>query len=175
MPEYCIQAAMFQLPFLLINRFVHNFWILREVESKKVVAQLHGLATSRKTGNIVPIGYSREHSLKAHCITYDAHFANLHGLELGSFALPIHAYHTVYTNEDCLQHWLRIKAAVEVINNLDLDYPPGGFRIPWSSTINSNSIYHTFSQVMGIPMHIFKGFVQIGIQASIYDQIKNYL
>ncbi|KTD63726.1 hypothetical protein Lsan_1159 [Legionella santicrucis] len=175
MPEYCIQAAMFRIPFFLINRFVHDFWILREVGSKKVVAQLHGLATSRKTGKIVPIGYSRGHSLKAHCITYDANFANLHGLQLGSFELPIHAYHTVCTNKDCIQHWLRIRTAVEVINNLDLDYPPGGFSIPWSSTINSNSIYHTFSQVMGIPMHIFKGFVQIGIQTSIYDQIKSYL
>ncbi|KTD14129.1 hypothetical protein Lgra_0739 [Legionella gratiana] len=175
MPEYCIQAAMFQLPVLLFNRFVHNYWILRDVKSNAVVAQLHGLATSRKTGRIVPIGYSRDHSLKAHCITYDVNFATQHGLQLGSFALPIHACYTVYKNEDCIQHWLRIKAAVEVINNLDLDYPRGGFKVPLSSTVNSNSIYHTFSQVMGIPMHSFEEFFQIGIQVSIYERIKDYL
>lgn len=175
MSEYCIQAAMFQLPFLFFNRFVHNFWILREVESQTVVGQLHGLATSRRTGKIVPIGYSRDHCLKAHCITYDAHFASQFGLQLGTYALPIHACHTVYKKEDCIQRWLRTKTAIEVINNLDLDYPRGGFSIPISSTINSNSVYHTFSQVMDISMHKFEGVFQIGIQASIYEQIREYL
>ncbi|KTC76959.1 hypothetical protein [Legionella brunensis] len=175
MPKYLIQAAMFRLPILFLNCFAHNFWILREIVTNTVIAQLHGLATSRKTGTIVPIGYRREHSLRAHCIVYNANFANQYGLRVGSYALPIHACSTVYAKEDSVQRWLRAIDAVKAINHLNLDYPRGGFKIPLSATINSNSIYHTFAEVMGIPLHTFAGFFQIGIQASIYDQIKNHL
>ncbi len=175
MRRYCIQAAMFQLPIPFFNRFAHDFWILREIESNNVIAQLHGLATSRKSGNIVPIGYNKDHSLKAYCIAYDTEFANQYGLQQGTFALPIHVHRTVYLKEDCVQHWLQGIKAIKTINDLDLNYPPYGFTIPLSATINSNSIYHTFAQVMEIPLHTFDGFFHIGIEGSIYDQIKYHL
>ncbi|WP_131795371.1 hypothetical protein [Fluoribacter gormanii] len=175
MQGYCIQAAMFRLPIPFLNRFVHDFWILRAIESNTVVAQLHGLATSRKNGCIVPIGYNKDHSLRAYCIAYDTQFANQYGLHTGTFALPIHAHHTVYQQEDCVQRWLQGIKAVKTINALDLNYPPCGFKIPLSATINSNSIYHTFAHVMDIPLHAFAGFFHIGINTSLYEQIKQYL
>ncbi|CAM3134021.1 Uncharacterised protein [Legionella steigerwaltii] len=175
MPEYCIQAAMFRLPIPYFDRFVHDFWILRDLERNTVIAQIHGLATSRSNGYIVPIGYSRDHSLRAYCITYDPSFAIQYGLQRGNFALPIHDYCTVYQKEDCVQHWLRSMNAVKAINDLDLDYPLCGFKIPLSATINSNSVYHTFAQVMDIPLHAFDGFFHIGLEASLYDQIKHRL
>lgn len=175
MPRYCIQAAMFKLPIPFFKRFTHNFWILREVETNTVIAQLHGLATSRKSGQIVPIGYSRDHGLRAHCAVYDTNYANQYGFHIGAYALPIHAYYPVYEKEDCVQSWLKIIEAIKAINNLDLNYPPGGFSLPLAATINSNSIYHTFAKVMDIPLHNFEGFFPIGIKASIYEQIKNFL
>ncbi|KTD36069.1 hypothetical protein Lnau_1053 [Legionella nautarum] len=173
MPKYCIQAAMFKLPIPFFARFSHNFWVLREVKTNKVIAQLHGLATSRTSGQIVPIGYRSDHSLRAHCLVYDPQFAKQYGLQVDSFALTIHAYHTVYEKEDTLQLWLGALEAVRAINHLDLDYPRGGFRLPFLDTINSNSIYHTFAQVMKIPLHRFDGFFQIGIKNSLYEQIKS--
>ncbi|MCW8387692.1 hypothetical protein OQJ15_15390 [Fluoribacter dumoffii] len=175
MAEYCIQAAMFRLPIPYFNRFVHDFWVLRELEGNRIIAQLHGLATSRSKGSIVPIGYSKDHSLRAYCITYDPHFAGQYNLQLGAFALPLDAYYTVYEKKDCLHHWFKAIRAVNAINALDLDYPACGFSIPLSATINSNSIYHTFAQVMDIPLHSFEGFFHIGIETSLYEQIKNYL
>lgn len=174
MPEYFIQAAMFKLA-IPFGRFSHDFWVLREVKTNKVIAQLHGLATSRTNGQIVPIGYRSDHSLRAHCLVYDPQFADQYRLQVGSFALAIHAYHTVYEEEDTIQQWLRALEALKVINHLDLDYPRGGFRIPLLATINSNSIYHTFAQVMNIPLHRFEGFFQIGLKASLYEQIKSSL
>lgn len=175
MTEYCIQAAMFRLPIPYFDRFVHDFWILRELERNTVIAQLHGLATSRSNGHIVPIGYSRDHSLKAYCIAYDPLFANQYDLPFATFALPIHAYFTVYQKEDCMQHWLRAIKAVEAINDLDLNYPFCGFTIPLSATVNSNTIYHTFAQVMDVPLHAFDGFFHVGIEASVYEQIQHRL
>ncbi|MCW8397341.1 hypothetical protein OQJ26_00845 [Legionella sp. PATHC038] len=172
---YCIQAAMFRLPIPYFNCFVHDFWTLRDLERNTVIAQLHGLAMSRSTGCIVPIGYRRDHSLRAFGLTYDPRFAHQHGLPLSSFALPIHAYFTVYQKEDCVHHWLRAINAVKAINDLDLDYPFAGFTIPLSATVNSNSIYHTFAQVMDLPLHAFDGFFHIGIEASVYEQIKPHL
>ncbi|QMT61509.1 hypothetical protein [Legionella sp. PC997] len=175
MQGYCIQAAMFRLPIPFFKRVVHDFWILREIESNNVVAQLHGLATSRKRGCVVPIGYNKDHSLRAYCIAYDPQFANQYGLQTGTFALPIHAYCTVYQKEDSIQHWLQGVKAVKTINALDLNYPPFGFQIPLSATINSNSIYHTFAHVMDIPLHTFAGFYHIGIKTSLYEKIKQNL
>ncbi|WED43524.1 hypothetical protein [Legionella cardiaca] len=175
MSEYCIQAAMFKLPIPLFKRFTHDFWILREVSNNTVIAQLHGLATSRKNGQIVPIGYSADHSLRAHCSVYDLKLAQQFGLQMSAYELAIHGHHTVCTGNDCLKHWRRAIDAVNLINKLDLNYPRGGFKIPLSSTINSNSIYHTFAQVMNVPLHTFEGFFHIGIQSSIYDKIKNDL
>ncbi|ARH01643.1 hypothetical protein [Legionella micdadei] len=172
MTKYCIQAAMFKLPIPFLKCFTHNFWVLRDIESNSIVAQLHGLATSRKTGEIVPIGYRRDHSLKAHCMIYNANFARRYHLQRGTYALPLHAYHTVYEGEDCVQLWLQALKAVEAINELNLDYPPGGFKIPLSASLNSNSIYHTFARVMNIPLHIFPGFFQIGIKASVFELIR---
>ncbi|KTC93113.1 MULTISPECIES: hypothetical protein [Legionella] len=172
MTEYCIQAAMFKLP-LFFGRFTHDFWVLREIKTNKMIAQLHGLATSRKSGQVVPIGYRSDHSLRAHCIVYDPQFAYQYRLPVGTYALPIHAYHTVYEEEDSVQQWMRAIEAVKAINHLNLDYPRGGFRVPLLATINSNSIYHTFAQVMNIPLHLFDGFFHIGIKASLYEQIKS--
>lgn len=175
MSNYCIQAALFKLPIPFLKCFAHNFWVLRESESNTVIAQLHGLATSRKTGEIVPIGYKKDHSLKAHCVIYNAHFAREYHLQRGNYALRIDAYHTVYEGDKCIQYWLRAIKAVEAINALDLNYPAGGFRIPLSASINSNSIYHTFARVMNVPLYTFSGFFQIGIQASVFDRIKDRL
>ncbi|WP_131782158.1 hypothetical protein [Legionella gresilensis] len=171
MLNYAIEAAIFKLPIPFFN-FTHNFWILKNLNENKIIAQLHGLAMSRTTGRIVPIGYRRDHSLRAYCFVYDENAAKQFGLTVSSFALPIHACNTVYAKGDALKRWLKAIEALEAINNLNLDYPRGGFCIPLSKTINSNSMYHTFGQVMDVEVYNFAGFVQVGLQTSVYEQIK---
>ncbi|STX50203.1 Uncharacterised protein [Legionella busanensis] len=171
MLNYAIEAAIFKLPIPFFN-FTHNFWILKDLSKNKIIAQLHGLAMSRTTGRIVPIGYRHDHSLRAYCFVYDKNVARQLRLTVSSFALPIHDCNTIYTKEDSLERWLKALAALEAINNLNLDYPRGGFCIPLSKTINSNSVYHTFGQVMDIEVYRFTGFLQIGLQTSVYEQIK---
>ncbi|WP_419419944.1 hypothetical protein ACNVED_01150 [Legionella sp. D16C41] len=175
MSDYTIDAAIFILPIPLCKRFTHNFWLLRDIKNNKVIAQLHGFATSRRTNKIVPIGYKREHSLRAYCLIYDNDFANQYNLELNSYKLPIHAYKTIYTGNDSIPRWLQAVHAIKAINSLNLDYPRGGFCLPLARTINSNSVYHTFAQVMGIPLPIFADFLQVGIHTSLYELIKHHL
>ncbi|MGQ3889270.1 hypothetical protein ACQUW5_09590 [Legionella sp. CNM-1927-20] len=174
MLDYAIEAAVFRLPIPFFN-FTHNFWMLRNINENKIIAQLHGLATSRNSGRIVPIGYRHDHSLRAHCFVYDENFAKQFGLTVSSYRLPIHACNTVYTKKDCIDRWLKAIRALEAINNLDLNYPRGGFCIPTSKTINSNSLYHTFAQVMNVSLYSFAGFLQVGLQTSVYEQIKKKL
>ncbi|HRD68594.1 MAG TPA: hypothetical protein PK657_00465 [Legionella sp.] len=175
MATYCIQAAMFKLPIPFVTCFTHDFWILRNLDTNRVIAQLHGLAISRETGQIVPIGYFWDHSLRAHSSVYDQGFAKQHNLQVNRFALPVHDSVTIHQDKDCEERWLKAIKAIKHINELDLDYPPGGFRFPFNVTINSNSIYHTFAAVMDLPIHKFKGFFHIGIETSVYPQIKQFL
>jgi hypothetical protein len=172
MPRYRIEAAMFKLAIPFIDRFVHNFWILREIESNTVIAQLHGFATSRKSGAILAVGYSSAHSLRAYSLVYDKDLAKQQGWQPGTYALRIDDSHTVYEGDDCVQRWQLAVDAVTMINSLNLDYPPFGIKFPLSATINSNSIYRTFGQIMNISVHKFAGFVHVGIKGSIYDKIK---
>jgi hypothetical protein len=172
MPRYRIEAAMFKLAIPFLDRIVHNFWILREIDSNTIMSQLHGYATSRKTGAILAVGYTRDHSLRAYCNVDDKDFAMQHGWQSGAYPLRVDDSHPVYEGDDCIQRWQLAVDAIALINTLDLDYPSFGFKFPLSTTINSNSIYHTFAQIMSLPLHKFAGFIQVGIIGSIYDKIK---
>lgn len=170
---YVIKAAAFILPIPFFKRFIHAFWVLEDVDTGQVIAELHGLATSRKTGRIVPIGYSKDHSLRAHHINLNSHFAKQHSFNLVSFQLPRNILKTVYEGEDSLSRWLTAVSAIDHINELDLDYPRCGFRLPFAKTINSNSIYRTLGEIMGIPVFNFERCIQIGSSCTLFPDIKH--
>lgn len=166
MTRYAIEAALFRLPLPLLPKFGHNFWILKEYDTNKEVAQLHGLATSRITGNILPMGFTKNHCLKAYHFNYDQQFGSIQ-----KFFLPQHLSQCIVVGENVLELWKAAVAAVPLINRLDLNYPSCGFKVPFKTTVNSNSIYRTFAEIMGIEPYRFERFIQIGIERSITDQI----
>jgi hypothetical protein len=150
MRDYCIEARAYRLALA-----THNFWVLRETATGQSIAELHGMATDRVTGRTVPIGVTPEHRLRAHVFPHDPAYA-------ASLALPIRVTRMyglsrariVHEGGDALERWSAAVKAIPFINELDLDYPPWGFNLR-GPTVNSNSAYRTFGELMGIPVHDF--------------------
>ena len=158
MSVYVIEARTFRIGFAC-----HNFWVLRHAEPGATIAELHGLATSRVTGQIVPIGTTSEHALRAHVFAHAADYATSLGLQVKAtrmFGLSL--AHPVYEGDDGLERWCAAVAAIPLLNELDLDYPTYGFNL-FSPTVNSNSAYRTFGEIMGVPIHDFPGVVGPGL------------
>lgn len=170
MRRYAIEAALFQLP-IPLGRFSHNFWVLKDAVTDKVVAQLHGLATSRSTGRILPMGFTKNHSLRAHHFVYEAGLFPDEQIS-GTFYLPVMADQTIVVGEGVLDLWRSAVALLPQINQLNLDYPSCGFKLPLITTINSNSIYHTFARIMNVCPYTFERYRQIGIENSIIHLVK---
>lgn len=172
MGKYIIAAASFNI----FSKFTHNFWCLKdESNGGRVVAQLHGLATSLSTGEIMPVGYLSDHRLNAHYFVYDEKFAfqNNYQEYLGSFRLKIDLNRNVYDGEDSLAVWNKAIQAIPLINELNLAYPPGGLTL-FSNSFNSNSMYHTFADLMGLTLEALpNNWAAIGVSRTIYPLIKD--
>ncbi len=166
MPRFALEAALFLLPVPFV-RFAHNFWILRNLETNKILAELHGLATSRSSGMILPIGITKNHCLRAYHFVYDASILGLEGGEIHRFHLPIHKRQIIAVGDHLTKLWFQAVAAIPRINQLDLTYPSCGFCLPLNKTINSNSIYHTFADLMQVNAWYFNSYRQIGIENSL--------
>jgi hypothetical protein len=75
-PQYTIEARSLSVAG---GRASHNFWVLRD-EKGNAVAELHGLATDRKTGKAVPIGTdANQHSLRGWQFIHDGEYARNFG------------------------------------------------------------------------------------------------
>lgn len=166
MPRFALEAALFLLP-IPFMRFAHNFWVLRNLETNKIWAELHGLATSRSSGMILPIGLTKNHSIRAHHFVYEVSLLDNGQGEVHRFQLPIHRSQIVAVGERIPELWFKAVAAVPKINQLDLTYPSCGFCLPLNKTINSNSIYHTFADIMQVNFWYFDFYRQIGIETSL--------
>lgn len=167
MIRYSIDAALFVLPIPWIKKITHNFWILRECQSQKVVAALHGLPMSRITEKILPMGFTKNHSLRAYHFNYDPQLGDTQ-----SFFLPAQRTQSVVVGDHVLELWQNAVAVLPLINKLDLTYPSCGFKVPLNTTVNSNSVYRTFAEVMNIYPFDFKGCLQIGLEKTLSDIIK---
>jgi hypothetical protein len=180
MGKYVIAAASFCIA---KSKFTHNFWCLKyESDGKEeVVAQLHGLATSSLTGKILPVGYLSEHQIKAHYFVYNEKFAIQNNYEQyydpRSFKLSLDVDRNVYMEDDCLEKWNKAICATPYINELNLPYPRFGLMWPWGAIrYNSNSIYHTFADVMGLTFEALPNpWAAVGINNTIYPLIKDKL
>ena len=159
MADYIIQARSFRLGFAC-----HNFWVLADADSERTIGELHGLATSRLTGQTVPIGTTLEHSLRVYVYPHAAAYAEALGIPV-KFTRMFGRSHAepVYRGEDALDRWAAAVAAIPELNRLDLDYPPLGFNV-FGLTVNSNSAYRTFGEIMRVPVHDFRGVWGIGMR-----------
>ena len=68
----------------------------------------------------------------------------------------------MHEGEDGLDRWAAAVAAIPLLNEQDLDYPPWGFNF-FGRTVNSNSAYRTFGEIMGIEIYDFPDVVGPGI------------
>jgi hypothetical protein len=133
----------------------HNFWVLRG-PGGEWLGELHGLATDRRTGHPVPIGYASWHVLRTW------HFTPARRLTLCRPGQPSHAVSC--GDEVAVQaRWQAALSCAAAINALQLDYPRGGVRL-WGPTCNSNSVYSTLALAMGVAPPRFKGLWQPGLR-----------
>lgn len=142
----------------------HNFWVLRDAALNRTLAELHGLATSRVTGRIVPIGTTSEHGLRAYVFAHEEAYAARLGIKVKVTRMfgASHA-HPVHEGEDALDRWQAAVAAIPFLNEQDLDYPPWGFNL-FGPTVNSNSAYRTSAEIMGIAVYEFPDVVGPGLR-----------
>lgn len=169
MPNYSIEARSLDLAGVAS----HNFWVLRD-EKGQALAELHGLATDRESGKYVPIGTDEQkHSLRAWHFPHDPDYANSLGVRTRSdtYIQEGQASKTVLTadKDEVMARWNAAVAAKEPLNALDLNYPNYGFKV-FQDTVNSNSTYRTFGEIMGVPVRDFPWKVEPGIDNRMVDQ-----
>lgn len=145
----------------------HNYWVLRDHHGK-ALAELHGLATDRDSGTAIPIGSDEsKHSLRAWHYAHDAEYAASIGAKVDTttYIAQDQPARTVATGtkDEVLGRWNAAAHAVQELNALDLNYPNYGFKV-FAETINSNSAYRTFGELMDVPVHDFPGRVEPGIE-----------
>jgi hypothetical protein len=151
----------------------HDFLVLRDGEGR-ALAELHGLATDRKTGQGIAIGTDEaQHSLRIWHFAHDSSYAKSIGAQAdGSTFIAEgqdHKTMLVADKQEVLSRWNAAVAAKEPLNALDLNYPNYGFRMS-GDTVNSNSAYRTLSEIMGVPVHDFPGRLEPGLDNRMIDQ-----
>ena len=161
----------------------HNFWVLRD-ERGGGVAELHGMATDRKTRGIGFTGTNSEKdSLKVR------HFVHNHThQDTPALIVPIdyvgrtfvrheQASQIVFSGsrEEVLARWSKAVNAIPELNKQNLDYPPYGVSL-MEKTVNSNSAYRTLGELMGVRIHNFPGVIEPGINNKMqsYSEADNY-
>jgi hypothetical protein len=162
MPNYSIEARSLDIAGVAS----HDFLVLRD-EQGNAVAELHGLATDRESGKVVPIGTDEDrYSLRVWHYPHDDAYAS---------SLDVPASRTTYIRDgqdsvtvltadktEVMERWQAAVDAAQQLNALDLDYPDYGFRV-FGDTVNSNSAYRTLSEIMGVPVQDFPGRMEPGL------------
>jgi VCBS repeat-containing protein len=133
----------------------HNFWVLRNPDGV-IVQELHGLATTPE-GEIITIGtigdelqfYAPQHRYG------DTNYSDSNVMYQG-------------TEADVLGRWNEAVASIPYLNDLHLSYTPFGFIDP-SGVTNSNSAFHIFGDIMGVPINDFGGVIEPGLDTGLKD------
>jgi hypothetical protein len=169
MPDYSIEARSLGVAGVA----GHDYWVLRD-EHGKALAELHGLATDRQTGEAIPIGTDEsKHSLRAWHYPHDAGYASSIGAKVDStsYIQEGQPSRTVLTGDkdQILARWNTAVSAVPELNAQDLNYPNYGFKV-FGETVNSNSAYRTFGELMDVPVNDFPGRLEPGIDNRMLSQ-----
>jgi hypothetical protein len=161
--HYAIEARSHNI----LGLWSHNFWVLRH-PSGEVMAELHGLATDRMTQRAVAIGTSERHSLRAwhYAVrTYSGEIgvdANL--VDQGPYYKDGQYSEVVIAGDfnQIMPRWRAAAKSIPFINELNIDYPPGGVKLV-GRTKNSNSMFTSFGDIMGLPRVSFWQVFEPGI------------
>ena len=146
----------------------HNFWVLKN-SNGGTLAELHGLAYDRVSRKILPIGTTRNHSLRVFAFAHDEAYSRTSGIALGSTRMYWKSRaRIVYEGDDALARWDAAITAMPALDALDLTYPPFGFNV-LSGTVNSNSAYRTFGEIMCVEIPGFGGVLAPGMGERMLD------
>ena len=146
----------------------HNFWVLKNADGH-TLAELHGLAYDRIAGKILPIGTTKNHSLRVFAFAHDEAYSRTSGIAMGSTRMYWKSRaRVVYEGEDALARWTAAVKAMPALDALDLTYPPFGFNVR-CATVNSNSAYRTFGEIMGVEIPSFGGVLEPGKRGRMLD------
>jgi len=163
MPKYAIEARSFPL----LRFCCHNFWVLKETSSGTAIAELHGLAFDPNHDCTLPIGYLPAHRLRMFVYAHDETYARETDAPVYSTRMYAKSRaHVVYDGEDARQRWDAAVRAIPALNALDLGYPPYGFNLR-APTVNSNSAYRTFGEIMGVTVHAFSRAYGPGLRSGL--------
>ena len=162
MPKYTIEARSLNV----LGVAGHDFWVLRD-EQGKALAELHGLATDRQTGEALTIGTDEaRHSLRAWNLALDGAYAASVGTDVSrsTFIEDNQQSRTVVIGDkdEILARWNTAVKAMPELNALNLNYPKYGFKV-FGDTVNSNSAFRTFGELMSLPVEGFPGRVEPGL------------
>jgi hypothetical protein len=151
----------------------HDFWVMRD-DSGRIIAELHGLATSRETGHPVPIGTDAcRFSLQVWHYAHDAEYARAQGVAPTAMSYVRDDQHSRVVlqapREEVFARWQSAVDAAAPLNRLDLDYPAYGVKL-FGPTINSNSTYRTLGEVMGVDVQPFPGVAEPGVRNRMVDR-----
>jgi hypothetical protein len=150
---YSIEARSYDL----VSVASHNFWVLRD-EKNEVVAQLHGLATDRKTNSFKPIGFFFDR-----LGFYEFKIAENDPTFISKTQQSIIVFQD--HKDEVIARWNKAACQVESLNQKDLNYSPFGiFGLPIT---NSNSAFHLFSRLMNVECCRFSGVMEPGINNSL--------
>lgn len=163
MPNYSIEARSLGI---LGGVAGHDFWVLRD-EQGNAVAELHGLATDRETGEVLTVGTDEDkHSLRVWHYAHDPDYARSIGAQVDTttYIREGQPSRTVLTadSEEVLARWNSAVSAAPALNAEDLDYPRYGFKL-FGGAINSNSTYRTLGEIMGVQVRDFDGRMEPGV------------
>ena len=172
MPVHSIEARSFPIAVA----WCHNFWVLKNADNA-TLAELHGLAYDRITRRILPIGTTKDHALRVFVFPHDEAYAAKLGRPIYSTRMYWRSrIRVVYAGGDAFARWEAAIAAMPLLDELDLTYPPYGFNLR-TPTVNSNAAYRTFGEIMDIPVHDFPRALGPGLRTrmigtSAIDRLK---
>ena len=124
MATYTIEARSYDIPVLPAS---HNFWVLRNADTGKEIAELNGLATNRITGEVVPIGTNDKlFSLQVKHYIHDPQYAQQLSVPLArrTLILPDQTSQIVFTGTpaEALARWKAAVDTIPLLNRLDCLY-----------------------------------------------------
>ncbi|GMA98952.1 hypothetical protein [Pelosinus sp. IPA-1] len=135
--SWSIEARAFEIPF---TPFAHNFWVLTD-NNHIILDQLHGLAVDPETGETRAIGNSHDLLLAIQDATI------VWSLQPNQPTVVC----ATASEAAIRQRWQAALNAIPAINALQLHYPN------WWQHFhkkNSNSIFNTLGQILGIPLPV---------------------
>ena len=144
----------------------HSYWVLRGSDGH-VLAELHGLATNRKTGEFEPIGYDEKtYSLRAWHFPHTSDLASRSQTTKNSDSFYVEGQQSKFvaegSKEEILSRWDKAVHSIERLNNLDLNYPALGVNLI-RQTVNSNSTFRTLGEIMDVDIPDFPAKLEPGL------------